>query len=163
MKILITGFAPFGGEDINPAYEAVRRLDDKITGADLIKKEIPTVFDRSIELLDQLLEEERPDITICVGQAGGRFELSVERVAINIDDARISDNEDDQPIDKPIFADGENAYFANLPIKAMVKEIIDKKNKPSMSLDDIKKGLSYAVKAAVENKEDIKAIGGKIC
>jgi len=126
MKILVTGFDPFGGEKVNPSIEAVKRLPDTIAGADIIKVELPTVFGKSIKKLEEVLERENPDITICVGQAGGRNRISVERVAINISDGRIPDNEGYQPIDEPIFEDGENAYFSNLPIKAMVKEMNDK-------------------------------------
>lgn len=126
MKILVTGFDPFGGEKVNPSIEAVKLLPNTIAGADIVKVELPTVFGKSIEKLEEALEREKPDITICVGQAGGRSRISVERVAINISDGRIPDNEGKQPIDEPIFEDGENAYFSNLPIKAMVKEMNDK-------------------------------------
>lgn len=125
MKILITGFDPFGGEKINPAYEAVKILPDNINGAKIIKKQIPTVFRKSIEELDKSIIEEQPDIVICIGQAGGRTAITIERVAINIDDARIKDNEDNQPVDETIYKDGENAYFSNLPIKAIVEKIKD--------------------------------------
>ncbi|NUU99253.1 pyrrolidone-carboxylate peptidase [Marinitoga sp. 1154] len=123
MKVLITGFEPFGGEKINPSFEAVKRLDDKIMDAEIIKMEIPTVFYKSIEVLRSKMCEIQPDIVICVGQAGGRAHISIERVAINIDDARIEDNEGNKPEDKPIFFDGENAYFSNLPIKEIVNSI----------------------------------------
>lgn len=133
MKVLVTGFEPFGGEIINPAYEAVKNLADEIDGAEIIKKEIPTVFHKSITLLDNLIEKNTPDITLCIGQAGGRFEISVERVAINVDDARIPDNEGNQPIDIPIFEDGKNAYFTNIPVKAVIKEINQYKIPASVS------------------------------
>lgn len=123
MKVLITGFTPFGGEDINPAYEAVKNLEEVINGAEVIKREISTVFHKSIDELDNLIKIESPDIVICVGQAGGRFDISLERVAINIDDARIADNEGNQPIDEKIYDEGDNAYFSSLPIKAMVRRI----------------------------------------
>ncbi len=123
MKVLVTGFDPFGGEKINPAYEAVKRLDYDIKGVEIVKVEVPTVFGKSIAKLEEVIKREKPDIVICVGQAGGRFDITVERVAINISDGRIADNEGNQPIDEPIFEDGENAYFAKLPIKAMVKNI----------------------------------------
>lgn len=123
MKVLITGFDPFGGENINPAYEAVKGLEDNILGVKIIKKEIPTVFHKSIKILEKLIIDENPDLIICVGQAGGRFDISLERVAINIDDARIKDNEGNQPIDMRIFEDGENAYFSSLAIKGMAKKI----------------------------------------
>lgn len=123
MKVLLTGFDPFGGESINPALEAVKKVSNSISGAEVIKVEIPTVFRKSIEKIETALETHKPDIVICVGQAGGRFEVTPERVAINIDDARIADNEGNQPIDETIFRDGNAAYFSSLPIKAMVKEM----------------------------------------
>ncbi|MBZ4663657.1 MAG: pyroglutamyl-peptidase [Caloramator sp.] len=123
MKVLITGFEPFGGDVINPSYEAVKMLEDNIDGAEVIKAAIPVVFKKSIIELEKLIELHQPDIVICVGQAGGRYDISIERVAINVDDARIPDNEGNKPIDEKIFEDGENAYFSNLPIKAMVEEI----------------------------------------
>lgn len=123
MKVLITGFDPFGGEKINPAWEAVKGIKNIIEGAKIIKLEIPTVFNKSIEKVKEAMELEKPDIVLCIGQAGGRYDMTVERVAINVDDARIEDNEKNQPIDIPVFEDGENAYFSNLPIKAMVEEI----------------------------------------
>lgn len=122
-KVLITGFDPFGGEKINPATEAVKLLPKEINGAKIITKIVPTVFKKSHEVLFETIENENPDITICIGQAGGRYQISVERVAINIDDARIEDNEKNQPIDKKIYEDGEPAYFATIPIKAMVNNI----------------------------------------
>ena len=123
MRVLLTGFDPFGGDSTNPSYEAVKRVPDTIDGIEVIKKEIPTVFRKSIEILEQSIEEYKPDIVICVGQAGGRYDITIERVAINIDDARIPDNEGNQPIDEPIFADGDAAYFSSLPIKAITNEI----------------------------------------
>ncbi|MTL68474.1 pyroglutamyl-peptidase I, partial [Turicibacter sanguinis] len=105
------------------ALMSVMQLPDEILGVQIIKKEIPTVFDKSIEVLYQTLKEEQPDMVICVGQAGGRPNITVERVAINQDDARIPDNEGAQPIDRTIFAEGPAAYFATLPIKAMVQNM----------------------------------------
>lgn len=122
-KVLITGFDPFGGESINPAYEAVKGLPNVIEGYEIIKKEIPTVFVKSYEKLFEAIEEYSPEIVLCIGQAGGRFEVTPERVAINLDDARIKDNEGNQPLETKIFEDGENAYFTNLPVKRMVAEM----------------------------------------
>ena len=122
MKVLITGFDPFGGEKINPAWEAVNALPNEVDGVEVIKVQIPTFFKKSAQKLFEAIESVKPDAVICVGQAGGRFDFNVERVAINVDDARIPDNEGKQPIDVKIFEDGENAYFATLPIKAMVEE-----------------------------------------
>lgn len=123
MKILVTGFEPFGGESINPSLEAVKLLDNNIAGAEIVKASIPVVFGKSVEKLEEYIKKENPDVVICVGQAGGRFEISVERVAINLDDARIADNDGNQPVDEKIFRDGESAYFASIPIKAMVEEM----------------------------------------
>ncbi|MGX7107022.1 pyroglutamyl-peptidase I [Hutsoniella sourekii] len=123
MKILITGFDPFGGEAINPAIEAVKKLPDTIAGAEIIKVEIPTVFHKSAEVMREKVRQHQPDVIINIGQAGGRTGITPERVAINQDDARIEDNEGNQPIDVVIQEDGENAYFSSLPIKAMVEAI----------------------------------------
>lgn len=123
MKVLITGFDPFGGESINPAWEAVKAMENNLDGIEVIKLQIPTVFKKSAEKLFAGIEEHRPDVVICIGQAGGRYDISVERVAINMDDGRIPDNEGYQPIDTPVYEDGENAYFATLPIKGIVEEI----------------------------------------
>lgn len=123
MKVLITGFDPFGGEKINPAWEAVKALPDNIDGIEVVKLQIPTVFKKSAKKLFENIDSVKPDVVICVGQAGGRYEFSVERVAINIDDGRIPDNDGYQPVDSPVFEDGENAYFSTLPIKAIVEEV----------------------------------------
>ena len=123
MKILVTGFDPFGGEKINPALEAVKGLADTIKGAEIKKLEIPTVFNKSAEVVQKAIEEFQPDYVLNIGQAGGRYEISPERVAINVDDARIADNEGNQPIDAPIKEDGDAAYFTQLPVKAMVTAI----------------------------------------
>ena len=213
MKVLITGFDPFGGENINPALEAVKQLPDTIEGAEVIKLEIPTVFRKSLEKIEENIIKHNPDVVISIGQAGGRVGITPERVSVNIDDARIPDNEGNQPIDTPIFEDGANAYFSTLPIKAMVKEMNDngipgsvsntagtfvcnhvmygvlymavkkypniksgfihvpyipaqaatKVNQPSMSINDIIKGLSLCIKAIVNNDSDIKTVGGEIC
>lgn len=123
MKLLLTAFDPFGGDAVNPALEAVKLVADRIGRFDIVKLEVPTVFRKSIDTVAKAIEEEKPDVVLCIGQAGGRFEITPERVAINVDDARIKDNEGNQPIDTKIFEDGENAYFTTLPIKAMVEAI----------------------------------------
>ncbi len=125
MKILLTAFEPFGGEKVNPAQEAVRLMADEIAGAKIVKIEVPVVFGKSIETVCLAMERERPDAVLCIGQAGGRAGLTPERVAINVDDARIPDNEGNMPVDRPIFADGAPAYFATLPVKAMTAAIRD--------------------------------------
>ena len=123
MKILVTGFDPFGGEKVNPALEAVKSLPSVIHGAEIRWVEIPTVFYQSAEVLEAEIVRYQPDVVLCIGQAGGRASLTPERVAINQDDARIPDNQGNQPIDIPIRLDGEAAYFSTLPIKAMVQAI----------------------------------------
>lgn len=123
MKILVTGFDPFGGEKVNPALEAVKKLPNTIAGAEIIKLEIPTVFTRSISALNASIDEIKPDVVLSVGQAGGRFDITVEKVAINLRDASIPDNDSEQPIDEKIFEDGENAYFATIPVKKIAESI----------------------------------------
>lgn len=123
MKILVTAFDPFGGDSINPAQEAVRMLHDTISGAEIVKLDVPVVFGKSVAVVYEAMKKEKPDVTLCIGQAGGRFGITPERVAINIDDGRIPDNEGNQPVDQPIFEDGDAAYFASIPIKAMVDKI----------------------------------------
>ena len=130
MKILVTGFDPFGGEPTNPAIESVKRIDDNIEGAEIIKLEIPTVFHKAADVVEAKIKEVKPDVVLSIGQAGGRYGITVERVAINQDDARIEDNEGKQPIDVAIREDGAPAYFSTLPIKAMVEEI-KKENLPA--------------------------------
>lgn len=127
MKILVTGFDPFGGESINPAIEAVKRLPDVIGGAEIIKQEIPTSCLTSLQLIEKLLIQHNPDVILSVGQAGGRAAITVERIGINIDDFGIKDNDGNQFSDVPIFADGPDAFFLNLPIKKMVQRILDRR------------------------------------
>lgn len=153
MKVLVTGFDPFGGETMNPALEAVKMLKDKIAGADIIRLPIPVVERKSIAMIYEKMKEVQPDIVICIGQAGGRFGVTPERVAINITDARIPDNEGNQPIDEPIFEDGETAYFSNLPVKAMVQAIRDAGYPSSLSnsagtyiCNHVMYGLLYYIK-----------------
>lgn len=123
MKILVTGFDPFGGESVNPAYEAVKLLPDVIGRAEIFKLEIPTVFSLSGPAVEEGIRKYQPDVVICVGQAGGRASISVEKVAINFVDARIPDNNGEQPLDEPLQVDGPAAYFATLPVKAMVQHV----------------------------------------
>lgn len=125
MKILITGFDPFGGEPVNPAYEAVKLIPDTIAGAEIVKIEIPTVFGEAGKAVEKGIIENKPDVVVCVGQAGGRSDVQVERVAINLCEARIPDNAGNQPMDEKVQADGPDAYFATIPVKAMVKNMHD--------------------------------------
>lgn len=212
MKILLTAFDPFGGEKINPALEAVKLVPERVEGAQILKLEVPTVFHKSIDTVLKAMHEHRPDAVICVGQAGGRFDVNPERVAINLDDGRIADNEGNQPIDETIYADGAPAYFSSLPIKAIVKEIREAgypssvsntagtfvcnhlmygvlyhiaksfpgmrggfihvpytpaqavgktQSVPSMAIVDIAAALEGAVRATVNNQQDIRQQGGR--
>ena len=203
MKILLTAFDPFGGDTVNPAQKAVEAVSDHIAGAEIVKIIVPTVFDKSIGTVYEAMKREQPDVTFCIGQAGGRYELTPERVAINLNDARIPDNEGKQPLDQKIFEDGENAYFTLLPVKAMVErirqagipasvsytagtfvcnhlmygvlyhiskefqgmkggfmhvpflheQVLTKPGTPSLSKEDIVKGIEAAITAIVENGE----------
>lgn len=126
MKILVTGFDPFDKETTNPAYEAIKLIPDEIKGAKIIKLEIPTVFDKGAnKAIDKMISEDVYAV-LSIGQAGNRTSMTVEKVAINLIEARIPDNEGNQFFDKAIKEDGQTAYFATLPIKAMVEEM--KKN-----------------------------------
>ena len=121
MKILLCAFDPFGGESINPALEAVKAAE--IDGVELIKVEIPTVFYKSVEKATALIDEFLPDAVVMIGQAGGRASVTPERVAINISDASIEDNEGNRPCDEPIEKDAPVAYFSTLPIKKIVDNL----------------------------------------
>lgn len=123
MKILVTGFDKFGGASINPSELLLQTLPDKIGDIKLIKLVLPTVFYQSAKILKQAIDVHQPNIVICVGQAGGSSCISIERIAINIDDARIADNHHQQPIDKIIQSNGATAYFSTLPIKAILQKL----------------------------------------
>lgn len=125
MRILVTGFDPFGSERINPASEVLKELPETIAGAEVHTLVVPTVFYKSIEVIHQSIKEIDPDVIVSVGQAGGRAPITVERIGINVDDARIADNIGQKMIDVPVVENGPAAYFSTLPIKAMVKAMQD--------------------------------------
>lgn len=126
-KVLITGFGPFGGATINPALEAVKKLDGvQLKGGEIVTCEIPVTRFEAIEAVIAAIEIHKPNFVITVGQATGRNSISPERVAINIDDFRIADNAGNQPIDEPIEEDGPDAYFTTLPIKAITRALQEK-------------------------------------
>ena len=120
MKALVTGFEPFGGDAVNPSFEVLRLLPARLGALDVATTALPVVYGAALPALREAIAAAAPDIVLCVGLAGGRAELSLERVAINIDDARIADNDGNQPIDRPVVGGGPAAYFATLPIKAAV-------------------------------------------
>ena len=120
MKILVTGFDPFEGEPINPSWEAVRRLPDTVEGVEIIKVQLPTSFGRSADVVRAAILEHDPDVVVNVGEAGGQLAISPERVAINVDDDRIPDNDGNQSIGTQILADRPADYVSSLPVKEMV-------------------------------------------
>ena len=121
MRILLTGFEPFGGQSLNPSWEVARALHGQtLEGAQLMAVQLPCVFAQALPVLQQALQKHQPDIALALGQAEGRCDFSVERVAINVMDARIPDNARAQPVDEPVVAGGPAAYWSTLPIKAMV-------------------------------------------
>jgi len=129
MKILVTAFEPFNGRDMNPSQLILEQLEAP-EGVTLIKELLPVEFKRSTTILQELLKEYQPDIVLSLGQAGNRPEISVERVAINLDNCRssngqkaIADNAGDMPVDEPIVEGAPQAYFSNLPVWDMVKVI----------------------------------------
>ncbi|MFH8683848.1 pyroglutamyl-peptidase I [Streptomyces lydicus] len=123
-RVLLTGFAPFDGETVNPSWQAVRAAAaEPPAGIEVSAVELPCVYGASVAVLRAAIEEARPEIVVCVGQAGGRPDITVERVAINVDDARIPDSSGAEPIDEPIVPGGPAAYFATLPVKACVAAV----------------------------------------
>ena len=122
-KLLITGFDPFGGGSINPAWEAVKLLPDRVNDCVLCKLQIPTVYGKATEAVLAKAAEFCPDVILCVGQAGGRAAVTPERIAVNIRDARISDNEGNQPVGEFVLPGGPAGYFATVPVKAMAEAV----------------------------------------
>ena len=210
-KILVTGFQPFGGESMNPAWEAVSRLPDTIGDATVTKVEVPVVFGRGPEAVERAVEEVEPDLVLCVGQAGGRAKITPEFVGINYADARIPDNDGCQPVAERIVDGGPDAYFATLPVKAMVQAMQEAgvpaevsytagtyvcndvmysllhtlatrhpgvrggflhvpyateqathlpASTPSMSVDDMARGIAVAIEAALTQEKDVDVATG---
>ncbi|MGI5893668.1 MAG: pyroglutamyl-peptidase I [Candidatus Merdivicinus sp.] len=120
VKILLTAFNPFGGASVNPSWEAVSRVSEEMDGIVLKKLLVPTIFGESGDIVNATANEWDANAIICVGQAGGRYDISLERVAINLDDASIPDNAGNQPIDRPISENGSAAYFSSIPNKAII-------------------------------------------
>ena len=122
-KLLITGFDPFGGSAINPAWEAVKALPEQVGECVLCKLQIPTIFGLAAEKALALAEEFRPDVILCIGQAGGRSAITPERIAVNIRDGKIPDNAGYQPSGEPVAEQGPAAYFTTVPVNDMVAAI----------------------------------------
>lgn len=188
-KLLICGFMPFGGEDINPSWEAVKRLPSEISEYSLTKMQIPVVFGEAYREVLNMAEKIVPDAILCIGQAGGRSAITPELVGINLRYAKIPDNKGNQPLDEPVASEGKVAYFSTLPVRKMaeaiksagipselsysagayvcndllysllsrfegtetrvafihVPYIIEQEKTPSLSLDDVVRGLVIAV------------------
>ncbi len=126
MKVLISGFDPFGQDEVNPSIEAVKLLPDTIGDIEVIKVELPTVAYKCVAKMKEQIALHQPDVIINVGQAAGRDKISIERVALNVNDFRIPDNANQTYVDEAIYEDGENAYFASLPIKHIYETLITK-------------------------------------
>jgi pyroglutamyl-peptidase len=123
-KVLLTGFEPFEGEKVNPSWLAVRRLDGRVVrGHQIVARKLPTAFGRSLAALRRHVRRIRPALVICVGQAGGRAEITLERVALNLEDARIPDNAGRQPRERPVVPGGPTAYWSTLPVRAIVRAL----------------------------------------
>ena len=143
MRLLITGFAPFGGEEINPSWEAVRALPERILEYELTKLRLPVVFGEAAKIAIAEAEKIRADVVLCIGQAGGRAEVCPELVGINLKNASIPDNEGNQPKDEPIAEGGDAAYFSTLPVRKIADAI---------SAAGIPARLSYSAGAYVCNE-----------
>jgi len=123
MRILVTGFEPFGGEGRNPSAEVVENLPQQVGTAEIVKAILPVVRGRAARAVEEAVETFRPDVVLSIGQAGGRAAISVERVAVNLDDYRIPDNEGNQPAEEPVVPGGPDGYFCTVPAKKMVEAI----------------------------------------
>ena len=119
LRALVTGFAPFGGASLNASYEAVRRLPARVGEFDIVTAQLPTSYARSGAALVSEINRRQPALVLCIGEAGERTALNIERIAINVQDARIADNDGAQPVDRPVVADAPAAYFSTLPVRAI--------------------------------------------
>jgi pyroglutamyl-peptidase len=124
LRVLVTGFEPFDGDAVNPSWEVAQVLGaERIAGVRIVAVQLPCVFAAALPALDAAIERHRPRIVLALGLAGSRSAISVERVALNLVDARIADNAGAQPIDAPVAAGGPAAYFTRLPAKAIVADL----------------------------------------
>ncbi len=124
VNVLLTGFEPFDKDPVNPSWEVARALDGWVCeGATVRAVQLPCVFGKAIEQLDTALLQYQPTLVISLGLAGGRVDITPERVAINMDDARIPDNGGQQPVDASVVSGGPAAYFSTLPLKAIVRDL----------------------------------------
>ncbi len=123
MKLLLTGFEPFGQESVNPSWEAVKAIPDMVEGVEVVKVRLPVTFKGAAVMLEQAVDEFRPDVVLCMGQGSGRSEVNIERVAINMADSKKPDNDGYQPEEMPVRAEAPDAYFSNLPVKRLVEAL----------------------------------------
>lgn len=121
--ILVTGFEPFGGDEFNPSFEAVKRLPDRIKNTELVKSELPVLFDDAADKLESLIEKHHPDAVLCTGLAGGRKGITPEVIAVNLRNARIPDNAGRQPVWGKIVPDGPDGIFSTLPVREMTEAL----------------------------------------
>ena len=155
-KLLITGFEPFGGESINPSWEAVLRLPDEIGDYALTKLCIPVVFGKATQKVEEMAKEVCPDAIVCIGQAGGRYGVTPEMVGINLRHATIPDNAGNQPIDKPIIENGAKAFFSTLPVRKIATAIKEQGIPSQVSYSAgayVCNDLLYALLSRFENTE----------
>ncbi|MGP1437882.1 MAG: pyroglutamyl-peptidase I [Treponema sp.] len=133
MRILVTGFEPFGQDEVNPSLELLKKLPSQILKADIIKLEVPVVRWKVLDKIKEAIKEYSPDVVLSVGQSLGKADIAIERIAMNIDDYKTPDNEGNQPIDEPIIKDGPAAYFMTIPIKAILQKLTENKMPSSIS------------------------------
>lgn len=155
-KLLISGFMPFGGEDINPSWEAVKALPEKIGEYELTKACLPVVFGEAYSIALKAAREISADAILCIGQAGGRASVTPELVGINLRHASIPDNEGNQPKDEPIIEGGAKAYFSTLPVRKMAQAIRESGIPSELSYSAgayVCNDLLYSLLSAFENTE----------
>lgn len=160
MRILVTGFEPFGQDNVNPSSEILKKLPSQILTADVIKLEIPVVRWKALDKIREAIKEYSPDVVLSVGQLAGRSDISIERVAINIDDYQMPDNDGNKPIDEPIIKDAPNAYFMSIPIKAIHKKLIENRMPASISNSMgtyLCNHVAYGVANMISEYENIKS------
>jgi pyroglutamyl-peptidase I len=160
MRILVTGFEPFGQDNVNPSSELLKKLPSQILTADVIKLEIPVVRWKALDKIREAIKEYSPDVVLSVGQLASRSDISIERVAINIDDYQMPDNDGNKPIDEPIIKDAPNAYFMSIPIKAIHKKLIENRMPASISNSMgtyLCNHVAYGVANMISEYENIKS------
>lgn len=160
MRILVTGFEPFGNDDVNPSLELLKKLPSQILKADIIKLEVPVVRGNALDKIKEAIKEYSSDVVLSVGQFMGRADISIERVAINIDDYSIPDNEGNQPIDEPIIEGGPPAYFMTIPIKAILQKLVGNKMPATISNSMgtyLCNHVAYGVANIIAEHENIKS------